>query len=288
MVKSVPPKKVYVPLDTDIAREMEPKQHFCWQWGSGDKKITCFGTRHEFGDGLMAQIIKTKIRAMKPDLVVVEGARGAPLNDPDFKKESPGNFGFDIDDKNHKESESLVTVRAGWEVGAEVLCPEPTDVEEIVGLIEQSTRIEASAFLVLRPLYSYEKYSKGKLTQQEYYEQQLARVNKNLESAGLLPVSSEEILETYEQWFGKSFFDLSSDDQFHFVWPVKSPSEWKRSNDLSRMSGDVRDKIIVNKLAEWSQKYSNIFVVYGKSHIPRWGDVLSELYGTNHIDIPLE
>jgi hypothetical protein len=288
MEQLVTPKKIYVPLDTDVAREKEPKQHFCWSWSNSEKKITCFGTRHEFGDGQMAKIIKNKIRETKPDLVVVEGARGAPLNDPEFIKESPGNFGFDIDDENHKESESLVTVRAGWEVGADVLCPEPTDIEEFVGLIELSSRVEAAAFLTLRPLYAYKKLSKDKLSQQEYYEQQLVRNNKALQSAGVEAVSSQEILDMYQQWFGKSIFELTEEEQYHFVWPVKSPAEWKRSNDLSRMSGDVRDKIIVNKLAEWSQKYSNIFVVYGKSHIPRWDDVLSEVYGASHVDVPLE
>ncbi len=46
---------------------------------------------------------------------------------------------------------------------------------------------------------------------------------------------------------------------------------------VNKFHSEFREEWIVGELIEIVQEYRNVFIVYGKSHIPRWSDALSDL-----------
>jgi|SRR3989339_51047 len=276
-------KKNFNLPDIEIIKEKEPRGIFCWLYENADKSICCFGANHERGMTPQMRKIIEVCREYKPDCIVVESYK-QKIKDKDFS-----GFSNKVDD-NFEGSESILGINLGLQNNIAVCSCEPTDTEELKEMMREYTPDELLAFYSLRGAGIVttdlsKKNDRSTSSHNSFYES----YKNTLET--LIPGYSptlENILNLYKQWFGKEIHELTALERSRYVWPCTHELIWQRSNDISRSSNIVRNNFILNSLLALSGTHKRIFIIYGKSHLPIWDDVLKHHFRMSEHKIVFE
>lgn len=272
-------------LGTDEARELEPENIFCWQYGDDHKSIRCFGAHHEFGFGEQAKKIIKVFEEYEPDCLVVEAYKQKIKN-----KEPLDSLVANIDE-NFSGNESQLGINLALKNNSLLVSVEPDHIDEIKEMLKVYSIDELMAFYPFRSMHFYEHEQKAGRSNSfdDFYNKNYQRYLSELRDVvSEYNPEQSDIFEIYKKWFGKSLFDLTQDELYHYVWPVPHKLEWKRSNDMARTSGNIRDRVILKNLENLYRKYNKVFLIYGKSHIPRWEKALCDLYRVSIHEVVFE
>ncbi len=267
----------------DDVKMKEPKGIFCWLYENTEKSVCCFGAKHERGFTPQMKKIIEVCNEYKPDCVIVEGYKQR-IKDKDFSDLSVKL------DESFQGNESLLGINLALKNNIPVYSCEPTDVEELKEMLNVYSPDELLAFYSFRGagIVTTDISKKDNKNETEYdifYE----RYRKALQT--LKPEYTpdrENIFNIYKKWFGKELYQLSALEQNRYVWPTKNELDWKKSNDISKISSKTRNNIIIESLFNLLEKHKKIFVIYGKSHLLVWDDVLKDTFGLEMHEVIFE
>jgi hypothetical protein len=269
--------------DIEIIKEKEPKGIFCWLYENDGKSICCFGAKHERGMTPQMKKIMEVCKEYKPDCIVVESYKQV-IKDKDFSS-----FASSVSE-DFQGNESLLGINLALRDNISVESCEPSDVEELKEMLDLYTPDELLAFYSFRGAGVVttdlsKKTDKNETDYDIFYE----RYKNALQ--GLKPdynPTKDIIFGIYKKWFGKDLHELAALEQNRYAWPATHELEWQRSNDISRSSNRVRNNFILNKLLELTETHKKIFLIYGKSHLPIWDEVLKDTLGIEEHKIIFE
>lgn len=253
---------------------------------SGVKSLLYYGTRHTNNpDDFIFQDLPKKLKAFKPDLVVVEGWYS--INTMSKAALQKLYSGLSLADSALRWSEAGYVT--GWAVqnGVKVLCPEPKPVVE--------TRAVLKAGISKADLYLYYV---ARMIHQHYRNGGATLSDKGL--SGFIGDIQRKELSEWQEWdfsvanFKKLFRKAMGEHYIHFdkekfsalSTPFKHTKRglpWFGPNQAAQVSSQLRDRHIVKQLILYFKKYNRIFAIYGGSHTVVQEPILKALFKSGYV-----
>ncbi len=265
-------------LSYEESTQFEPKTSFVWLYEGEYCSIECFGANHTKGQHSQLDQIKTQCLQFKPDCIVVEGyERLAGLYEM-----APGTLQalyqkWDPDTMN--EGAHGITLAEELQIPA--FCPEPLLVDQVERLKDYFSLDEIMFYYSWRAVKSRNSGIE--------IEDALKRYSKYFESVTGIQYTANEFWLFFSTMFpGKSSFeDFTADEIEQSTWPRLAKTATRfRTHEIAAQLADIRDNHIVKELQKYSKLYKRVFIVYGRSHVPRWIPALEVITGVSKKEIP--
>lgn len=207
------------------------------------------------------------IRAFKsfnpgPGLVLVEGYVSTAINQPTELLRKA-----DLEEGQPSDSEALLAIRTAHQMGGDFRGAEAPDDYSLPLLLPLG--FDAHDQMNFHILRSIERWMREdqltdhrELNLADHIERVDAAMAPAVRDALTAPLSVQGFVAWYEAMNGVSFADGYQPEDAYFTHPRFN----RRSNDLARAVADIRDRHIVEVIAESLQRHEKIIVVYGGGH----------------------
>lgn len=233
---------------------------YVYQVEGGGKKILFFGADHSNNPAhpMFAQI-EENFKAVKPDLVYIEGWQGLTQADPGVRNMvTEKTF-----EEAKKEGEPFFALKRAMEADIAFASPEPGSLQQLEYLEAKGfSRRDIFFFYTYRQIAQYQR--ENNTASEEESKKYLQRFFESMRRRSGWDSSELTVFE--QELFGE--LDVSDDQKYA---DSVDPMPWKDRpqtvyNDISRSLGRLRNEYIFERIAEDLKTHTSIFVVYGSGH----------------------
>ncbi|MCK4643903.1 hypothetical protein KAU32_09775 [bacterium] len=248
-------------LTFEQLQKMEYKTPYIIDLQKGKKHLIFYGSDHTNDPANpMFDDIEKRFLDMQPDIAFNEGGDPPSLDDRKIAMEKFGEAGL----LKHLGKKHNVPVKN----------VEPTLQDQFDYFLKKYSRNDLLLMYFCRQILQIQRMSQ---TMDVDFNNYIYGFLKQLQKEGF-PISDEEAtlkyaITVYEDFF-KEKFDWKTFDRKN-ISPMGNESVL---NEISRESGQFRDKYIVNLISDALKKYDRVFVVMGSGHAVKQEPVLKSFF----------
>ncbi len=243
----------------------------------GEYELTYFGSTHSNRpDNPMMEAIRNDFDQAKPALVVIEGFDDLEVMPAKEFEQQKGTSHFSQDELIERGEERGLAFRLASENDLQIVSPEPSDAELLTHIQTQGgTQEDVVGFYTLRSLMQKARMNR------EFTNAQI--ISDTIEKAKLrlglskIEFTAETLKHRIAELTGISLekfqnLERITHEEFVKIKELIDPIPWDDTpftefNRINQLITRFRDERIVEKLAEYLEKYKKVFVVYGASHL---------------------
>ncbi len=267
----------------EAMKKKESHPFFKESFAKGDKQIALFGTRHTSKEPIIAEMVQ-QYREIKPDVIFCEGN--------DIHTLFPGMTDEEIRSQDPKEvmekEEQIFIIWQAFKDGKEALSWDLPFHDQLIIAFEKHGQDVVAGWVVtyaLGKLYSHhESPSVAKLD--ELLPAVISQSERNALAERGLDLRNEALEAACKKYTGFDFKELAErfqdpgyyEQDFSDLRALYDPRGSGETNGVLKDMNVARDRHAIKVLHAAKQKYKNIVVFAGGSHVLTWKPAIEEMY----------